>query len=102
MSLAAPTQFQVTNPVVNGGSAFNIAVTWNSNTAASTMSINSHTYALLDVFDKPFAVVNDLMLAASCTQVVAQALLRVLQGIISNYALKDSQSGPAPFVFVIS
>ncbi len=97
MSIAAPTQIAFT-----GGATINISVTWSVNTAGSTMSIDSVTYSLNDVFGKQVAILNGLMNSVPCSAYYAQQILWSLQRIVKAYDLQDGQTQGLPLSIAIT
>jgi len=97
MSIAAPTQFAIT-----GGATLTIAVTFGGAPSLATFSVNSNTYKFSDAFDSPTKLIEDIMVAASITEVVAMKLLQNLQFIISMYFIQANQSFGLPFSIAIT
>lgn len=85
MSINAPTSIAFTGDV-----AVTISVTWSSNPAGSTITVNSNTYPMLGVFDNSLKIVNDIQTAGSCSAQQAERILQALQFLVQGYDLQVS------------
>jgi hypothetical protein len=99
MSLNAPASITYA-----GDAAIVITVTWSANPAGSTISnasfthgtVNATTYHMLDVFDAPAGLIEDIQAVMTGTDAgslaMAQRILNSLQSIVAFYQLQAVNS----------
>ena len=104
MSINAPASFTIT-----GDAAITITVTWSTNPAGSTISnasftkgtVNATTYNMLDVFDNPGRLIQDIQNVMTGTDAgsfaMAERLVTALQSIVAFYQLQAVNSATFRF-----
>ena len=109
MSLAAPATF-----TYSGDAAITITVSWTTNPTLSTISNASFTkgtqsattYGMLDVFDSPTRLIEDIQAVMTGTDAgslaMAQRILNSLQSIVSFYQLQAVNSATFRFNVAIA
>jgi hypothetical protein len=109
MSINAPASFTIT-----GDAAITITVTWSTNPAGSTISnasftkgtVNATTYNMLDVFDNPIRLIQDIQAVMTGTDAgsfaMAERLVTALQSIVAFYQLQAVNSATFRFNLAIA
>jgi hypothetical protein len=109
MSINAPASFTIT-----GDAAITITVTWSTNPAGSTISnasftkgtVNATTYNMLDVFDNPGRLIQDIQNVMTGTDAgsfaMAERLVTALQSIVAFYQLQAVNSATFRFNLAIA